>query len=362
MKHFLKRFIILGIAVLSFTSCNQKQYFAFEDVRVVKTFPVTYELCSPEVLNLDVIGVQGIKVLSDYIIVSGSNDKGCLSIFSKTDKMHVADFLNIGNGPGEVLYTPFISWIHFSHDERCAYIYDFKGNYLEYDLSVAVADTIPLWNCIAKELPMMDASRYFYVDNDRLLCRRCKLDRNGYERFIVDCNGDIINSPNVGYLNMITSSDMNLLSTGFAINNTNNRIAEFGSRINVIHLYSYVDDFAITLSIGDKMTRLDDWEQLSEGEMRKMYYDSKSFNKFFAALYLGTTLDDLDSGTFDTPRIHIFDWEGNPIGEIAIPVRTLFFDIDITDKQLYVVEYETDHILKYDISEICDKLSDTLII
>ena len=89
MKHFLKRFIILGIAVLSFTSCNQKQYFAFEDVRVVKTFPVTYELCSPEVLNLDVIGVQGIKVLSDYIIVSGSNDKGCLSIFSKTDRKSV---------------------------------------------------------------------------------------------------------------------------------------------------------------------------------------------------------------------------------------------------------------------------------
>lgn len=356
MKGCLKCVAIFCIFISLCVACVNMRYFAFDDIRTVKTFPVIYELCSPEVLELDVVGLQGIKVLDKYIVVSRTSDSGSLSIFSKDTDEYVGDFLKIGNGPGEILYAPFISWIDFSDDERYAYVYDYKGNYLEYDLSASIVDMVPVWNCLAEKLPVTDAARYFYIDENMLLCRRCKPDRNGYERMIVDCKGNVIPSPNVESLNEITSSEMNLLSTGFAINSKEKRIAEFGSRINVIHLYSYVDDYSVTLSVGDKMLPLDEWEQFSEDGMKKMYYDSKSFDKFFAALYIGDTIGNLDSGSFGTPQIQLFDWNGNPIAEIVVPMRALYFDIDIADKKLYVVDYETENIMRYDISEIFDTL------
>lgn len=356
MRDVLKLFIIGGMFMILCTSCNPNRYFAFDDVRIVKKFPVTYNPGSPDILDLDIIGLQGIKILDDYILVSSSSDVGCLSIFSKDSISHMIDILKIGNGPGEILYAPFISWVNFSDDGRYALIYDFKGNYLKYDLVASIIDKTPVWNFVAVNLPVMDGARYFYIDDEQLLCRKCKPNRDGYERLIMDSSGEEISTPNVENLNRLSSLDMNLLSTGFVINGKNNRIAEFGSRINVIHLYSYVDEYAITLSVGDKMPKLNALEQLADENMRKMYYDSKSFDNYFAALYLDTPINELDSGTFPTPRIQLFDWEGNPIAEIIVPVKALFFDIDIVEKELYVIEYETEQILRYDISEICDLL------
>lgn len=356
MKHAIKLLVLYGISVILCSACKNKQYFAFDEVRTVKTFPNTYELGTPEEFDLNIIGVQGIKILNDDIVISCSSNDDCLYVFSKSGMSQKTSLLNVGNGPGEILYSPFMSWMDFSDNGRYAYVYDFKGNYLEYDLSASVNTGNQIWRYIAEKLPVADGARYFYINKDELLCRKCKTDRDGYERFLINCNGQIISTTNVECLNEISSYEMNLLSTGFAINDELHRIAEFGSRINVIHLYSYVDDFAVTLAIHDKISKLEDFEQLPEIEMRKMYYDSKSFDDFFAALYLGTIIDDLDNGTFGTPSIHIFDWDGNPIAEIVIPVRALFFDIDIRDKKLYVVEYETDHILKYDISEILNKI------
>lgn len=338
------------------TSCNSNRYFAFDEVRIVKSFPITYTLSSPDSFDLNIIGLQGIKIHDDYIFVSSSSDEGCLSVYSKDSMSHMIDILKIGNGPGEILYAPYVSWINFSDAGRCALIYDFKGNYLKYDLVASIKDKNPVWNFVAKDLPIMDAARYFYIDEEQLLCRKCKPNRDGYERLIVNSNGDEISTPNMDNLNRISSSEMNLLSTSFVINRNNNRIAEFGSRINVIHLYSYVDEYAITLSVGERMHKLNDYEQLADEDMRKMYYDSKSFDNCFAALYLDTTINELDSGTFPTPSIQLFDWEGNPIAEIIVPVKALFFDIDITEKKLYVIEYESEQILRYDISEICDML------
>ena len=356
MRNILTLLLIWAIFMTLCTSCHQNRYFAFDDVHVIKNFPVTYELHDPVVLDLDIIGLSGIKVLEEHIVVSSSSDAGCFSIFSKDSTQHVIDLLKKGNGPGEILYDPFISWADFSDGGHYFFIYDFKGNYLRYDITGSIIDNAPVWEIIAEELPIMDGARYFYLDNKHLLCRKCKPDRDGYDRLVIGYNGEEIGSSNVGNLNIISSLDMNLLSTGFATNYKKSRIAEFGSRINVIHIYSYVDKFAKTLSIGEKMPKLKDLEQIGEDDVRKMYYDSKSFENCFAALYLNAKMCELDSGTFSNPSIHLFDWDGNAIAEILVPVKALFFDIDITEKKLYVIEYETERILRYDISEICDLL------
>lgn len=354
MNSVLKFVAVSCMAVVMCVSCAQKRYFAFDEIRRVTAFPVSYEPCAPEVIDLGVIGVRGIKVLEDRMLVSCHSEHGCLFMFTKTGTMMSDAFLNAGNGPGEILYSPFMSWVGF--DGSGLYVYDFKGNFLEYDMLESSDTGIPAWRSLAEGLPMGEGARYFYLDSDRLLCRKSRAGGRGYERFVIDMNGNVLDTPNVGALNAICSSEMNLLSTGFAVNGDLNRVAELGSRQSVVHVYSVEDDFAVTLAVGGRMSELAELEQLSQEEMQKAYYDSKTFDDFFAALYLGATIDELDSDTFDNPRIHLFDWDGNPVAEIKVPVRALYFDIDIVGKNLYVVEYESEHLLKYDISDLFDRL------
>ncbi len=40
--------------------------------------------------------------------------------------------------------------------------------------------------------------------------------------------------------------------------------------------------------------------------------------------------------------------------KISVPVRTLYFDVDVNEKQLYIVENDTEKILRYDISDVID--------
>ena len=354
MIRILKHFTAYWMVVLMSISCVSKRYFAFDNLRAVTNFPVSFEPCTPEVINIGIIDVLGIKLLDDCMIVSCYSDHGCLSVFTKTGRMISDNLLNIGNGPGEILYRPYMSWVSF--DGSRLYTYDFKGNFLECDRHESVDSSIPIWHSLAEDLPMGDGARHFYLDKDRLLCRKSRADGYGYERFVIDLNGNVLQGPNVEVMNSMSSSEMNLLSTGFAINGNLNRVAELGSRQSVVHVYSVVDDFAVTLPINGEISDLTELEQLQPEEMPKAYYDSKSFDDFFAALYLGTTTSKLDSGTFGNPSIHLFDWDGNPVAEIKVPVRTLSFDLDISEKNLYVVEYETGLILKYDISELCDRL------
>ena len=87
--------------------------------------------------------------------------------------------------------------------------------------------------------------------------------------------------------------------------------------------------------------------------MNKAYYEAKAFRGFFVGLYLGTAIRELDEGS---DELHFFSWDGEPLASISLPVRALFFDIDLEDGQLYVVSSDTEEILRYDVSHIIDSL------
>ena len=42
-----------------------------------------------------------------------------------------------------------------------------------------------------------------------------------------------------------------------------------------------------------------------------------------------------------------FSWEGKPLARVVLPDRALSFDIDVDERQLYVVGYEDESILRY---------------
>lgn len=95
--------------MLILTSCEHKDYFAFDDVSFVRNFPNKYVLGKADTLDVELIGIHGVKSFGDYLLVSCAAPKGCLSTVTLGKETKVTNtFLMIGSGPGEVLYRPYI--------------------------------------------------------------------------------------------------------------------------------------------------------------------------------------------------------------------------------------------------------------
>ena len=201
-------------------------------------------------------------------------------------------------------------------------------------------------------LSIASGARYFEIDDGRLVCRRKNSSNTGYERFIINDKGEKFTNRAMEYLNSFSSSESNLLATLFLVSPDRRTVAELGSRLNVIQLYSVANDFSCTIAVGDRLQNLKSLEAISPEDMPKTYYDAKSYKDFFAALNLNTTIKDLDLGHPVSSELQIFSWAGDPVASIPLPVSALYFDIDVDENQLYVVDAATEKILRYDIDGI----------
>ena len=347
-------YIVGFIVCFSLSSCGSGEYFVFENVRKVEKFPVSIDLQNPEEVDIDELGIQGIEVCDDYILVASHDSAGCLSVFLKDGTRVGNPFLNVGRGPGETLYRPFISWFDFTEDSAGvkAGHFDYKGNYIKYDITRTIATGRLTWECMMDSLSIASGARYFEIDDGRLVCRRKNSSNTGYERFIINDKGEKFTNRAMEYLNSFSSSESNLLATLFLVSPDRRTVAELGSRLNVIQLYSVANDFSCTIAVGDRLQNLKRLETISPEDMPKTYYDAKSYKDFFAALNLNTTIKDLNLGHPVSSELQIFSWAGDPVASIPLPVSALYFDIDVDENQLYVVDAATEKILRYDIDGI----------
>ncbi|MCM1177403.1 MAG: hypothetical protein NC308_04385 [Clostridium sp.] len=357
MKNKSSLIVCLAVTGLLLCSCRDKVYFAFENIQLIKEFPINYRVECPDVMKIDAIGIHGIKIYSHYILVSCRDTHGCMVAFSKGDgSMLSRPFLKIGDGPGELLNHPFMCWFTFSDNGKRAGIFDYKGNYIEYDICRSIGTGTASWQCMADSLTLIPGSRYFGA-GDNLICRRSRKDYRGHERFLLTKNGKRIKNTATEYLNAIESSERNLLSTLFLTDPAGDIIAELGGRMNVIHIYSMTDlKPGLTLSIGNRLGDIRKLERLSPEQMPKTYYDAKAYDDFFAGLYLDTTIAGLDRNSF-LPHIHIFTWDGRPLADISLPVSALYFDIDFSENVLYIVENQDEKILRFDISPVMEEIT-----
>ena len=358
----LRKYVIAAVLVCTvgfmIASCDQPRRFAFEDVVYVPEFPATYTLGAPESLPVDAIGIQGIHVFSDFILLSCADPRGCLAAFDKDGNQISEPFLRTGRGPGEVLFRPYMSWLSFSEDRGdtdCG-LYDFKGNYLEYDIAGALSREPVPYECLADSLPTAAGARYFLATDSSLICRSVNGTDDGYQRYLVDFDGEEHANDAMSLLNAFRSEDKNVLATIFAVNREKGIVAELGSRLSVIQLYSLSGDFCRTVAVGSGLEDMDKIGAVEQEDMPKTYYEAKAFRDFFVGLYLGTTVRELDEGEYAPPELHFFSWDGTPLLSISLPVQALFFDIDLEDGKLYIVDGNTEKISRYDVSHIIDSL------
>lgn len=352
-----KILLILAAMLFVVASCGQKDYFAFSDVEYVKEFPQECELCDADTLDLDLMGVQGLKCFGDYLLVSCAEKKGCLSTVSLIGTPKVTNtFLMIGSGPGEVLYPPFISWMSFykNGNKQKAGVYGYTGSFLE--LGISQDSLSNSFSYLSRHLSTKSGSRYFYVSPNRFLCRRSKTDGSGFERVLVDSLGRETHLPSMDFLNAISASEHNLLSSSFSIDEKGETVAELSSYFNAVHLYSLNGKSAKTVVVGNKLQNIREVESAGIETTPRTYYDVHPYPNFFAALYVGATMDDFDEGKCEPPMIHLFNWSGKPIAKIQLPVNALLFDIDTKNNAVFVVDNDSEKILRFDLPDGCLKI------
>ncbi len=358
-----KRLLILAVVLVGLTSCGKKEYFAFDKVVYVHDFPNEYELGKADTLETGLLGILGLKCYGDYMLVSCSNAKSCLATISLGQNLEITNnFLMLGSGPGEVIYRPFVSWMSFyeKSGKQKAGVYDYSGSFLELDIS---QDSLSnSYRYLSRNLSTKLGSRYFYISPDRFLCRRSRVDGRGFERLVVDSLGRESRLLSMNFLNGISSSEHNLLSSSFAIDKNGEIVAELSSYANAIHLYpldSLNEISAKTVIFGDKLQNLRDMEKQGIDVTRRTYYDVHPYVNFFAALYVGTTMDDFYEGNCNNPAIHLFSWSGAPIARIQLPVKALLFDIDTKNNAVFVVENDSEKILRYDLpcGSLCEPVN-----
>lgn len=353
----ISRYRVSLISLITFcvTSCTGSECFSLDNAINVDIFPVTHLVSDFDDTGIKAIGVQGIYVSDEYIILSSVNASGCISVYDKNGESVTTPFLNVGNGPGEILYQPFLSWCSFDQSERLLMrLFDFKGNFIEYDIDGTISHGRPLWKVLSDSLSISSGARYFCAGKNRLICRRSNAYNTGFDRFIISDSGTQENHA-MAILNSYTALEKNILSTMFLYNEKHDKVVEFCSRMNVIHLYSLNNSFNKTITIDGK-AKIKDIEQDDILKSSKKYYDAKAFDKCFVGLNIGTNITDLNNGDFESVELHFFDWEGNPLAELLLPVRALYFDIDFDTQNLYLVEYDTDKILRYDLSSFLSSI------
>ena len=114
-----KRCVVSVVAFSFFVSaCRQAvvpsaDYMILDEVAYVDTFPQTFTIGQGTLFDPDVIGVSSIVIRDSLLLISTSDNKGYWSLVSLPEYKHLGKYLMKGNGPNELLSSPWVKQQNF---------------------------------------------------------------------------------------------------------------------------------------------------------------------------------------------------------------------------------------------------------
>ena len=88
-----------------------------DEVAYVDTFPQTFTIGQGTLFDPDVIGVSSIVIRDSLLLISTSDNKGYWSLVSLPEYKHLGKYLMKGNGPNELLSSPWVKQQHFLKEQ-----------------------------------------------------------------------------------------------------------------------------------------------------------------------------------------------------------------------------------------------------
>lgn len=346
-----------ALLAVALAGCAKKQriapgpdYMILDDVSFVKKFPRTVHLDNPERVGLDVPGILDIAVKGSLLIFSTQKGDGMWEFFSLPTLDSLGGYLRQGNGPNELIQTPWLYSTSFLEKggELMAYLYDFaRGRLLEMNVSRTISERELNIATIEKPLPAT-LFGFIVLGDNTFFCKEITTTRDQQIRYLLKDGARSIpdNFRELNWAYIISGEDHNILGTLTGYNYSKGRIVEAPIMLNYINIYSVEGSFGKTVCTDEKLDNISEIQMLDIEERRGTYGSLRIYDNSFGVIRFG-----------ETQVIQFFDMNGKPLAELFPAHRLTSFDIDSENGHLYTHDRETDEFFRYDIKNIVGEIT-----
>lgn len=342
-------FIITMLVALSF-GCSEPYSPSLKSVRQVQESDFTaISLPVPESVNLNTPGVISLKFCDSLLLATASGDK-ILHIYDRSTWKNSGSFISKGNGPSELLYSPFCSAFCLDRENGGTVIRfaDFMTKkILRIDLTQTLRQKDLVLEQIGKTVDGQQVLTSVIIDDNDYFAKRLSAKSDSQERFYMKDGQDFIsedmvrlnsfrlNAPDRGF-------NFNLFSAILGYSRDRDLIVEAMTLLNQIHVYPLSGQSeGFTIANG----KLRDIHYLERNPLASTNgYCALSVHKnFFSALYQKDRKNN---------QLQFFSWDGNPLWSINLDAGISSYDIDPENGILITLNSEDETVNSYYIPEI----------
>ncbi len=346
-----KLIFTIAAVVLLMTSCSTPNYPSLDDLRKVDKsdfYKISLSDIKPKEINLDLLGIYGIRYFDSLLVVSVSGPEPLVQIYDRYSLDSLGGFFNKGRGPMELLYP--LSDIYMSlSKESGVYMMRFVDNYSSRFVEVNLSESIKNGELVLNEWNLKNKKGLFTalpLDGSRYFMKRLTKNGTYLERSICDAEGkDSTSSAMLKlssyHINKNDGYNINLLSGIVGYNRSKGLFIEAMTLLNSVHVYPEEGDGGFTLCYGKDSPDIQMLEKQSPN--LRTYHAGISINdNYFSVMYTDESL------VSTKKEIQGYSWDGKPLFRIPLSSDISDYDIDGESGTLLTVD-DRDNIKEYNI-------------
>ena len=131
------------------------------------------KLSNPINVDLNIIGKTDFTIYEDLCLISGQNNGRTISVYQLPNFNYLGSYVHVGNGPGEVLFPPFVGSISIKQqpDGIHAYFLNLKGGIIDWNVTESIKTKATIANTTDLRLPN-DVVSGIYINDTSLLLKK----------------------------------------------------------------------------------------------------------------------------------------------------------------------------------------------
>lgn len=347
----MKKFFLFSVVSIFCLCCTpdkrlNKECMLLDYVKYVNTIPKLTTLCEDSMVSVDTPTpyIKNFAIVDSLLFIDTNQENGLLNIMSINSNKSYGFLLDKGRAKGEfgfginlTLYTTF----EHHKDSLFANMYDLIAGRL---YRINITKQITEGKCYVQEILMSEelprSAFWIKTISDTLaLLRTIDKKETRQTRSIITKHGHITTkvTDKLNKFEIPAKEDFNIISSLIAFSQNNNMFVEAMIGMNYINIYSLSKEKGFTLCIGKELDKLSDILSTSRYDRKYTFADLRAYSFGFAVLKYDIEEKVYQSDEDIHPSILLFDWNGDPIGEITSDLRFDFFDIDTKNGYIYIL-------------------------
>lgn len=331
-------------------SMSNSDYMTFDEVVFQKNVPIVH-LDNPERIEIDIMGGFDFRILDSLVIFSTNQANNLWAVFSMPDFKLIGNCLQMGNGPMELLQSPWTYQAVFSAEEGelfASFGDPSKGRLLKLNVSKSLKEGKTDLSIINESLPV-DLMWCVPLNDSTLLCRGMDNNLTQQNRYLLQAGKKEVpeSFQKLNRARVDIGEEFNILSTNVVYNQERKRLVEAPIMLNYINIYDINGKWGRTICTDKALFNIRDLQKMGRDNLKFTYGIVCGYDNMFGVYRHGAK---------DQPSILFFDFDGNPLTELVLDQQLTCFDVDFNTGHLYTYNLGTEDFYRYDIGDILKQM------